>query len=141
MSKLLPIPTFKALPMRTDAADVKENIDLWLSKPEYYAEQISQLLIKSDSVGSYKGYRFISPEDLTDVVHKEVFFKFSKPLTKRGIHLEVIFIRRYHRIDTFNPFWFGVQNTTIIAKNKYGSEMCLYESDAQLKRFIQSFNK
>lgn len=48
---------------------------------------------------------------------------------------------RYHRIDTFNPFWFGVQNTTIIAKNKYGSEMCLYESDAQLKRFIQSFNK
>lgn len=33
MSKLLPIPTFKALPMRTDAADVKENIDLWLSKP------------------------------------------------------------------------------------------------------------
>ena len=139
MSKLIKMPQFKSLPESTDAANVPENINLWLSKPKQYKLRIQQLL-RPDKKG-HKGYRFIDCDDLKEVVHTEQFMKFPKTSSRNGTQVEFIFIRRYRRTDKFNPFWFGVESTQIIVKEKYGTALTMYESDAQLKRFILTLDK
>lgn len=143
MSKLIEYPKFKNdryTSGMTDAADCNENMDLWLKKPKEHKAKIDDLLIPSTETGSHRGYRFIRDTDLKEVVHVDQFFKFTKPNRYAGTHLELIFVRRYRRRDKFNPFWFGVESTTVIVKARGSDAMIVYESDAQLKRFIQTFN-
>jgi hypothetical protein len=139
MSKLIQLPEFKPLPISTDAADVNENIDLWLKQPSIVNSRYIQELLRPDKNG-YKGFRFITTADLTDTVRTEQFMKFVKPVSKAGIHMEFIFIRYYKRTDRFNPFWFGVERTDIICRVKYTGEVFMYNTDAELKRKIQSYN-
>ena len=128
---ILIYPKFKN-PPQTILANVNENIDVWIkSKSKKY---ISQFLRKSKKEGNYKGYRFIDSEDLTETIRTEQWFNRKD----KNVCIEFIFIRHYHWTDSMTPLYFSHWYTTIIMKYKFGNDVEVYQSDAQLKRFIKS---
>lgn len=131
-SKLFQVPEFDELPPHTDAANVKENIDLWLEKKDEdkFKQRIKNYLVKVDDPEKegYKGYRFIDPKDFYQEIKKEIVI--SK------VPFEVLFSRTAHQPDLgFCPLY--IKEESITATFKCGEYEFPFVSDNNLKQHIK----
>jgi len=136
MSKLIEYPEFEPVP-NINAADCVENIDTWLDKGKQ--DRIDKFLRPSET--GHRGYRFVRDSDLTECKVTDQFFKFVNPKSKRGIHIQFVFIRYYQSSSSFYPLSFSERYTEILCRIKgTNGPVEVFTSDAALKRFIQEFN-
>lgn len=131
-SKLIGIPTFKSVPALS-IANVKENIELYLKDGDKYSYMKDAIKYSPSHPSNVNGYWWVNSEDLTETIRTEQWFNRKS----KNICIEFIFIRHYHTTDSLCPLYFSEWYTKVICSNKFGDEIEIYKSDAQLKRFIQ----
>jgi hypothetical protein len=129
-SKLLILPPFTSLP-KSDAADVKENIDLWLDLDR--RDRINSFLRPWDK--GYRGYRFVTSEDLKQV-------KYTNQVII-GVHISVEFTRIAHTPNySFCPLWFNERRIDAMISISDSDDMPFpFKSDNDLKNRLRSFKK
>lgn len=124
-SKYITIPDFSHLP-RTNAADVTENIDLWLDSGQQ--DKVEKFLRPFEQ--GYRGYRFINSSDLKE----------EKTL-QWVVNRTIINVRftRYAKSWNFTPLWFNVDKITIQFNIDGTDNWFYFKSDTNLKRIIQDY--
>jgi len=127
-SKILVVPEFPKLP-RTDAADVNENIDLWID--DNREGRIKSFLIKDEK--GHRGYRFVRSSDLESIINTEQEIL--------GIKVKLEFKRGVETRDSFCPLWFSeCYGRSSVMFDLYGREF-MFKSDNDLKNKIREFKR
>lgn len=116
-------PVIWEKPPRTEAADVEENIVLWVKNNPNNLE----LFCRPDETRP-NGYRFIRATDLTQTETREKLIK-KKVVT-------FTFVRKYYTTDHFCPLWFT--NWHDCVTYEVNGVLRTYVSDAELRRYIDN---
>lgn len=127
MSGIINYPEFKA-PPKSDAATVRENIDNWIQRNAL--GMINSFLRPATKLGSYKGYRFVEWDDLTETIITRQ--------TISGLEFRIIHSRAYHTKDHMNPLWFSVWWDRCQTILEHDGDSFDFQSDAHLKRYCKS---
>jgi len=124
MSKLITIPKFKDLPPYTDAANVKENIDNWLSRNKTSS---IEAYLRPEEKG-HRGYRFVTCSDFEETI--------TEFQTIQKVKFLVIFQNDVRTPDHFCPLYFKQWGVNIILM--YDNYLINFKSDAVLKRITKA---
>lgn len=122
-SKLIKRPAaFRSLP-KTDAANVPENIENWISKGRW-----SMIEDFCRPTGLGKGYRFVTAEELSEIkcVQEKLL----------GKECTIIYSRRVHAKDSFCPLYFTewYLRIVVVCEGKKHE----YVNDNRLRKFLHS---
>jgi len=124
MSKLIKYPEFSSLPPFTDAANVVENIQNWISRG---MEHRLRNYCRPDK--SEIGYRFVTEDDFIETIEEEQI------ILKRKVH--IAFTHYAERRDlSFCPLHFSTDKIT--AEIHYNGKVHQYKNDNQLRIFLRN---
>lgn len=126
-SKLLSLPTFTPLPC-TVAADVNENIDLWLDNKRY---NLINDFLRPDDKG-YRGVRFVISDDFREERALEYVIL--------RVPLKAVFTRYAYARNHFCPLWFSVYGIHCVIHIE-GIDSFIFKSDNDLKKRIREYKR
>jgi hypothetical protein len=111
------------MPPFTDAANVIENIQNWISRG---MEHKLRNYCRPDK--SEIGYRFVREDDFLETIEEE------QTILRRKVH--IVFTRYAERSDlSFCPLYFSTRKIT--AEIHYNGKVHQYKNDNQLKNFLR----